>query len=330
MTLSFKTPLSLVRRATLGAGLGLAVSLAAICVMAQTRTTTLIVPYTAGSGPDAVARIIATKLSTLLGSPVIIENRAGASGNIGADAVAKAKPDGSTLMVTVNTFNATPALYKKLPYDPIEDFSPITKVGTSNLALVVNAAVPVQSFEALIALARSKPGALNYSSAGAGTTQHLAMEVLKKSFGLDILHVPYKGQSGATADVVGGQIQMTMMPVHTALPFVKAGKLRMLAVAREDRSPFAPSVPSFGEVGAGNLDLAVTFWLSGPARMPADLVAKLNKDIGTVLAMPDVKERFAAQSITPESSTPAQLADYVKRDVDRWRRFVTEQNITLD
>jgi tripartite-type tricarboxylate transporter receptor subunit TctC len=302
----------------------------ASAAMAQNRATTFVVPYTPGSGPDAVARIIAPKLSALEGVPIVIDNRAGASGNIGADFVAKAKPDGATLMMTVNTFNVTPALYKKLPYDPIADFSPITKVGTSNLALVVNAAVPAQDFQSLIALAKSKPGTLNYSSAGAGTTQHLAMEVLKKRYGLDILHVPYKGQSGATTDVIGGQTQMTMMPVHTALPFVRSGKLRMLAVAREDRSPFAPSVPSFAEVGAGNLDLAVTFWISGPAGMPPDVVAKLNKDIGTVLAMPEVKESFAAQGIVPESSTPAQLGDYVKRDVDRWKRFVTEQNITLD
>ncbi|MDB5964287.1 MAG: hypothetical protein JWQ72_787 [Polaromonas sp.] len=314
------------RRTALLAGLCLAAS----CALAQNRPTTLVVPYTPGSGPDAVARILAPKLGALLGGPVVIDNRAGASGNIGADFVAKAKPDGATLMVTVNTFNVTPALYKKLPYDPVADFTPIARLGVSNLALVVNASVPAQNFESFIALAKARPGTLNYGSAGSGTTQHLSMEVLKKRYGIDLLHVPYKGASGATTDLISGQTQVSMMPVHTALPFVRSGKLRMLAVARETRSPFAPDVPSFGELGAGNLDLAVTFWVSGPAGMPADVVARLNRDMGTVLAMPDVREQFAAQGITPELSTPAQLGDYIKRDIDRWKRFVTEQNITLD
>lgn len=308
----------------------LLVSLAASCALAQNRATTLVVPYTPGSGPDAVARIIAPKLAALIGGPVVIDNRAGASGNIGADFVAKAKPDGATLMVTVNTFNVTPALYKKLPYDPLADFSPITKLGVSNLALVINANVPAQNFESFITLAKAKPGTVNYGSAGSGTTQHLAMEVLKKRYGLDMLHVPYKGATGATTDLISGQVQASMMPVHTAMPFVRSGKLRMLAVARETRSPFAPDVPSFGELGAGNLDLAVTFWVSGPAGMPADLVARLNRDMGTVLAMPDVREQFAVQGITPELSTPAQLGDFIKREIDRWKRFVAEQNIVLD
>lgn len=325
--MTFRLDIKHTRRAAMLAGL----CVAAASVLAQTtRTTTLVVPYTPGSGPDAVARIIAPKLAALLGAPVVIDNRAGASGNIGADYVAKAKPDGSTLMVTVNTFNVTPALYKKLPYDPVADFSPIARLGVSNLALVVNASVPAQTFDSFIALAKAKPGTLNYGSAGSGTTQHLAMEVLKKRYGIDLLHVPYKGASGATTDLLSGQTQASMMPVHSALPFMRSGKLRMLAVARETRSPFAPDVPSFAEVGAGNLDLAVSFWVAGPAGMPADLLARLNRDLGAVLAMPEVREQFASQGITPELSSPAQLGDFIRRDIDRWKRFVAEQGITLD
>jgi tripartite-type tricarboxylate transporter receptor subunit TctC len=297
---------------------------------AQARNMTLIVPFTPGSGPDAVARVIAPRLSARIGMPVVIENKAGAAGNIGADLAAKAKPDGSTLMVTVNSFNVTPALYRKLPYDPVADFTPISMLGASNLALVVNAGVPAQTLEQLVALAKAKPGTLSYSSPGAGTTPHLAMEVFKKRYGLDILHVPYRGAAGATTDVVGGQTQLMMIPVHTGLPFVKQGRLRMLAVVRDTRSPFAPEVPSLGEFGAANLDLDVAFWLSGPAGLPAAEVARLNREVQAVLAMPDVKEAFAAQGITPEGSTPAQLGDYIRNDIARWKKFVTEQNITLD
>lgn len=296
----------------------------------QSKTVTIVVPFTPGSGPDIVARIIAPKLSLRLNQSVIVENKAGASGNIGADFVAKSKPDGATLMLTVNSFNVTPALYKKLPYDPIKDFTPIGKLGASNLSLVINSGVAANNLETFLTLARSKPGALAYSSSGAGTTQHLAMEVFKKRYGLDILHVPYRGAAGAITDVIGGQTQAMMMPLHNALPFVRQGKLRLLAVVKETRSPFAPDIPSFGELGAGNLELDVAFWLSGPAGVPSDLVTKLNSELFQVLSQADVKDAFALQGITPEPSTPIQLADFIKNDVSRWRRFVTEQNIMLD
>jgi tripartite-type tricarboxylate transporter receptor subunit TctC len=296
----------------------------------QQRNVALVVPFTPGSGPDAVARTIAPRLAARIGAPVVIENKPGASGNIGADFVAKAKPDGATLMVTVNSFNATPALYKKLPYDPLADFTPISRLGVSNLALVVNATVPAQNLDQLVALAKAKPGTLSYSSPGAGSTPHLAMEVFKKRYGLDILHVPYRGSSGATTDLVGGQTQLMMIPVHTGLPFVRQGKLRMLAVVRDTRSPFAPEVPSLGEFGASNLDLEVAFWLSGPAGLPAAEVARLNHEVAAVLAMPDVREAFAIQGITPQGSTPAQLTEYIRNDIARWKRFVAEQNITLE
>lgn len=304
--------------------------LAPLAVRAQSTKLTLVVPYTPGSGPDLVARTISPRLATRLNTPVVVENRAGASGNIGADAVAKARPDGNTLMVTVNTFNVTPALYKKLPYDPIADFTPIARLGVSNLALVVNASLPVQNLEQLVAYAKSRPGALSYSSPGAGTTPHLAMEVFKKKYGLDILHVPYRGSSGATTDLVGGQTQLMMIPVHTGLPFVRQGKLRMLAVVRDTRSPFAPDVPSLGEFGASGLDLEVVFWLAGPAGMQAADVTRLNRELTAILSMPDVKEALAVQGITPEPGTPQQLADYIRTDIARWKRFVAEQNITLE
>jgi tripartite-type tricarboxylate transporter receptor subunit TctC len=294
------------------------------------RVITMVVPFTPGTGPDAIARIVGPRLGARLGATVVVENKAGASGNIGTEFVAKAKPDGATLLATVNTYTITPALYKNLPYNPLTDFAPIGKVAVSNVALVVNAAVPAQNFEALIALAKAKPGALSYGSPGSGTPQHLAMEVLKKRYGLDILHVPYKGAAGANTDLLGGQIQMAVLPVHTALPFVKAGKLRMLAVSGDTRSAFAPDIPSLAELGAGNVDLSLYFWLAAPAGMPADQVAHLNRELVAVLATPEVKELFAAQGLVPESSSPAQISETIRRDIDRWKRFVAEQKITMD
>lgn len=319
-------------RRNLFCGLGLAaLALAAGNAFAQSgRVITLVVPFTPGTGPDAIARIVGPRLAARLGATAVVENKAGASGNIGTDIVAKAKPDGATLLATVNTFTITPALYKSLTYNPLTDFTPIGKVAVSNVALVVNPNVPVANFQQLIALAKSKPGALNYASPGSGTPQHLAMEVLKKRYGLHILHVPYRGAAGANTDLLGGQVEMAVLPVHTALPFVKAGKLRMLAVSGDTRSSFAPDIPSLAELGAGSVDLSLYFWLAAPAGMPADQVAQLNRDLNAVLATPEVKELFAAQGLIPETGTPAAIAEAIRRDVDRWKRFVAEQKITVD
>ncbi|MDB5880549.1 MAG: hypothetical protein JWP43_427 [Ramlibacter sp.] len=321
--------IALSRRSTLAALAALL--LPAGSSFAQTaRVATLVVPYTPGTGPDSLARIVGTRLGARMGTTFVVENKAGASGNIGADFVAKAKPDGSVLMVTVNTFTITPALYKSMPYNPVSDFTPIAKLAIGNLALVVNAGLPAQNFEALLALARSKPGTLSYGSPGNGTPQHLAMEVLKKRYGLDILHVPYKGAAGANQDLLGGQIQMAVLPIHTALPFVRAGKIRMLAVSGDKRAALAPDVPSMGELGAGNVDLSLYFWLAGPAGMPSEEVTRLNREVAVVLAAPDVKEALAVQGMVPATATPAQLGDTIKQDIDRWRQFVTEQKITAD
>ena len=306
-------------------------TLAGFDAAAQTpRVITFVVPFTPGTGPDAIARIVGPRLAARLGASAVVENKAGASGNIGTDFVAKAKPDGSTLLATVNTFTITPALYPNLPYNPLADFAPIGKVAVSNVALVVNAGLPVQNFQALVALARAKPGSLNYGSPGNGTPQHLAMEVLKQRYGLYIVHVPYRGAAGANTDLLGGQIQMAMLPVHTALPFVKSGKLRMLAVSGDTRSAFAPDIPSLGELGAGNVDLSLYFWLAAPAGMPADQVANLNRELVAVIATPEVKEQFTAQGLVPQTSSPAQIGEAIRRDIERWKRFVAEKKITVD
>ncbi|SNS88119.1 Tripartite-type tricarboxylate transporter, receptor component TctC [Noviherbaspirillum humi] len=292
---------------------------------------TLIVPYTPGTGIDIIARTVGPKLQERLGQPFIVDNRPGASGNIGAEAVAKAAPNGNTLMITVNTFTMTPALYKKIPYDPVADFTPISKLAFGSLALVVNPdALPVKSLDELASYAKARPGKINYGSPGNGTPQHLAVEILKERLGIDMVHVPYKGAAGANTDLLGGHIQLMVLPVHTALPFVRQGKLRILAVSGESRSVLAPDVPSMGELGIKNLDVDLYFWLAGPANLPKPVVARLNQEMAAIMAMPDVKESLMRQGLVPATSSPEEINDSIKKDVVRWKTFTRQHNITAD
>ena len=295
------------------------------------RPITFVVPATPGSGPDVVARTFGQKLSQRLGQPVVVDNKPGASGNIGAGLVAKAAPDGYTLMVTINNFVITPALYKTLPYDPIADFSTISRLAIGNLALVANPRVlPVQSLNDLASQARANPGKLNYGSPGNGSPIHLAVELLKQNLGLDIVHVPYKSMGGFMNDLLGGQVQLSIIPVHTALPHAKAGRLNVLAVSGENRSALAPDLPSFGEVGLKNVDIELYYWVAAPAATPRDIVQRLNQEAVAILAMPDVRDSLVKQGLVPSSSTPEAIASTVKADVARWKKFVDEAKITAD
>src|SRR3954470_23880400 len=236
-----------------------------------TRPITLVVPATPGSGPDMVARLFGQKLSQRVGQPVVVDNKPGASGNIGAALVAMASPDGYTLMVTINNFVITPALYKSVPYDPVADFATISRLAVGNLALVVNPRVlPVRSLNELTMYARANAGKLNYGSPGSGSPIHLAMELLKQKLGLDIVHVPYKSMGGFMNDLLGGQVQMSIIPVHTALPHAKGNRLSVLAVSGDNRSVLAPELPTFSELGLKDLDIELYYWIAAPARTPQD------------------------------------------------------------
>jgi tripartite-type tricarboxylate transporter receptor subunit TctC len=218
-----------------------------------------------------------------------------------------------------------------MPYDPVADFTPISKLAVGNLALVVNPAVlPVKTVSELTTYVRARPGQINYGSPGNGTPQHLAVEILKERLNLDMVHVPYKGAAGANTDLLGGQIQLMVLPVHTALPFAKNGKLNILAVSGEKRSVFAPDSPSFAEAGLQNLDVDLYYWIAGPANLPKPVVAKLNQEMSAILAMPDVKETLMKQGLVLETSTPEQIAASIKSDVSRWKKFVSEKNIKAD
>ena len=295
------------------------------------RPITMIVPYTPGTGIDIVARTLGPKITERWGQAIVVDNRPGNSGNIGAQAVATAPPDGYTLMTTVSAFAMTPALTKALPYDPIRDFTPIAKVATGSMALAVNPTrLPVKSLAELIAAARERPGKLNYASPGNGTPQHVGMELFKQRLGIDIVHVPYKGAAGAMQDLVGGQVEIAYLPVHTALPFAAAGKLRILAVASDKRSILAPDAPSFKELGFDNMDIELWYGIFGPARLPAEIVAKWSGELAAVLALADVKEALLKQGLVPAFAPPDALANLMRDDVARWRAVVEKAGIQPD
>ncbi len=311
--------------------ISLAIAGAAAAQTWPERPVTLIVPYTPGTGIDIIARTLSPRLAERLGYGFVVENKPGASGNLGADAVAKAQPNGYTLMITVNTFVITPALFKSLPYDPVNDFAVAGKLAAGNIALVVNPNVlPVKTLDELAAYVRARPGKINYGSPGNGTPQHLAVELLKQRLNLDMVHVPYKGAAAANTDLLGGQISLMVLPVHTALPFARAGRLNVIAVSGESRSVLAPDSPSFAELGLKGLDIDLYFWIAAPARTPREIIARLNREVTAILALPEVRETLLKQGLIPSSSTPEEMAAIIKADIERWKKFIAETKITAD
>ena len=306
----------------------LALPLAVFAQAYPGRPITLVVPYTPGTGIDIIARSVGPKLSERWGQPVVVENKPGASGNIGAAIVAKAPPDGYTMMVTVNTFTMTPALFPSLQYDPLKDFAPTGQVATGNLALVAHASLPAKNLQELAAAAKARQ--LSYSSPGNGTPQHLAMELLKRRLDVDILHVPYKGAAQALTDLLGGQVQLAVLPVHTALPHAKAGRLNVIAVSGESRSVLAPDSPSLAELGLKNLDIDLYYWIAGPAGLPREIVQKWNQELASVLALAEVRELLMKQGMVPAPGSPEAAARLIAADVERWRKFIAQTGIKAD
>ena len=259
----------------------------------------------------------------------MIENRPGASGNIGTEAVAKAPADGYTLLVTATTLVQSAVLFKTVPYDP-KALTPIGLAAIGNLSLVAHPSVPARTVAELVALAKAQPGKLNYASPGNATPHHLAMELLKLQFGLNLVHVPYKGTAGAVTDLLGGQIQLMFLPVHVALPLVKAGKLNMLASGGAQRSPVTPDVPSLAESGVKDIDVDIWYALLGPAGLPGDVVALLNGELVAILRDPETRAGLLKQGLSPATGTPAELAKLIEADLERWGRVVREARISAD
>ncbi|GAA4346740.1 tripartite tricarboxylate transporter substrate binding protein [Variovorax defluvii] len=292
---------------------------------------TLVVPYTPGTGIDLIARQLSARLPAVLGQPVVVDNVAGASGNIGSEKVARAKPDGYTLLVQVNTLVMNKSLYKSLAYDPVNDFTPVSLTSWGTLLLVTNPNVQKATTVAqVVAAAKSSPGKLTYATPGVGTPHHLSMALLMQSTGTELLHVPYKGTAGAVTDLLGGRIDYMFLPVHVALQHIQAGKLRAIATGSDKRLPQLPDVPTLAEAGiqAGNVDM--WYGVLAPKGTPAPVVARLNKEIGAILRQPEVATAFEAQGMVPASSAPGEFKDLIAKDAQRWAGVVQRGRITAE
>jgi len=295
------------------------------------RPVTLVVPFTPSSGSDTIARIIGPRLAAKWGQPVVVDNRPGASGNLGTAYVAKAAGDGYTLLMAINTHTITPAIYKSLPYDPLRDFSPVAKLAEADMALAVNPALAIKDMKSLVAYGKAQPGKLNYATPGNGTPHHLAMELLKSSYGVQFTHVPYKGISGALTDLMGGHVDLMFASVPSVRTHAQAGKVRLLAVTGDKRSSQLPDVPTFREQGFADMDV-VNAWYAvlAPARTPRELVARLNADFVAVMNTDEVKAELAQQGLQVSTGTPAQLDNLVRSDMARWKKVVDSAGITAD
>ena len=294
------------------------------------RNVQIVVPYTPGTGADIIARVLGPRLAERWNVGVIADNRPGATGNIGADFVAKAVPDGHILLMTATSFCTTPALSAKLPFDPVKSFAPVIQVAASELILVVHPQLPANSMREFIALAKRRPGQLFYASPGNGGPQHLTAELIKLETGIDIVHVPYKGMAGALTDLMGGNVQAMVSGIQTVAPQVRAGRLRMLATMGEKRSAAFPDVVTIQEQGLPTLVVETWYGLFAPAGTPAGVVAKLNADFNTLLQQSDMRESLARQDLNTVGGSAERFGDMVRRDLARWARVVTAAKIKAD
>ena len=295
------------------------------------RPVRMVVPFPAGGTVDAVARGIAQKLAEALRQPFVVDNRAGGAGSIGSEAVARAAPDGYTLLMgTASTHGSNPAVQKALPYDAVRDFAPVILVASTPYILVVHPSLPATTVAELLALARAQPARLNYGSYGAGSSNHLATELFRALTGVDIVHVPYKGGAPALADLLAGQVQMMFDVFATSGPQLRSGKLRLLGVGAARRSTLAPDTPTLAEAGVNGFEAGTFFGLFAPAATPRPLVARLNEEANRALMLPDVRERLAAAGAEPGGGSPEQLGQAVATEVAKWTRLVRERNLRFD
>ena len=327
-----KTPFRPTRRTGLALACAIAFA-AALPAAAQTawptRAVTIVVPFPPGGGTDTGARILAEQLSNRWGQPVLGENKGGAAGQIGADQVAKARADGHTLLMgNIGTQAINPSLYARLPYDADKAFAPVSLVAELPLALMVNPAVPAKNVREFIALAKDQPGKLSYSSSGAGGGPHLAAEMFKDATGTYILHVPYRGGGPAVADLLAGHVQLSFLTVFEASGHIKAGKLRALAVTSDKRVGALPDVPTLAEAALPGFNSISWIGLLAPSGTPKDVVEKISSDVRAVIAVDDVKSRFAGLGAVPAGSTPAEFARLIDNDRKRYAQIIRDRKIT--
>src|SRR5882762_8062510 len=294
------------------------------------RAVHITVPYTPGTGADILARVLGPRLAERWRSAVVVENRVGATGNIGTEYVAKAAPDGYMLLFTATSFGTNPALVRTLPFDPVKSFAPVVLAATSSVAVIVNPQVPAKSLREFIDLSKREPGKMHYSSPGNGGPQHLAMELLKLEAGIDLVHVPYKGAGGALTDLIGGHVQAMISALQTAAPHVQSGRLRMLAVMSGERSPAFPEVPTAKEQGWPQLEVETWYGLFAPAGTPVDVVTKLNRDINLLLHNGEIRELLSRQGMAAAGGTPERFGALVRQELARWTRVVDAAGIKAD
>ena len=308
----------------------LAASGAALAQSYPARPVRFIVPFAPGGNTDIQGRLIAQKLSDAWGHPVVVDNRGGAGGTLGVDLAAKAPPDGYTLVLaSYGNILVGPALYKKLPYDPVKDLAPVVLVSTPPGLLVANPVLPVKSVKELIAYGRANPGKLNYGSAGSGVWNHLFAELFKTMAKIEMTHVPYKGTGPAVTDVIGGQIQLSFAPFPTVLPHMKSGRLRALAVTDDKRSPLLPEIPTVAESGLPGYAAASWFAVLAPAGTPRPIVTTINQDINRVFQQPEVRAAFAADGSVPVGGTPEDLARSIGAGMTKWGQLVRDLGVQL-
>jgi tripartite-type tricarboxylate transporter receptor subunit TctC len=290
----------------------------------------LIVTFPPGGGTDALARLLGQELGKRVGQPILVENRPGASGNIAAEFVAKSAADGYTLLIINSSFAMNAGLFSKLAFDPIGDFAPVVMLATVPSMIAVHPSLPAKNLRELVALAKSRPGKLSFSSCGNGTPQHLGGEMLKRAAKIDMVHIPYKGCGPALADALGGQVPIAINTVANVMPHVRTGKLRAIALASPRRYGLAPDVPSVAEFGYRGIDVDQWYAILAPAETPADVVTFLNREFAAVVKDPSVRERMLAASFEPQTSTPERIGKIIRDDVAHWTKVIREIGIKID
>jgi tripartite-type tricarboxylate transporter receptor subunit TctC len=316
------------------AGVGIALALAAPMVSrAQdypSRPIQFVVPYTPGTTADVMARLLGTKISQRWNVPVVVENKVGAGGVIGTDAVAKAAPDGYTFLFVATSFGTIPALQPKMPFDPVRSFAPVSLLGTSAMTLVISNQFPATNLKEFVEQVKKQPGVVNYASPGTGSSQHLAMELFKQESGTNMVHVPYKGSSGALNDIIAGHVQASVVSVQSASAFVQGGKMRMLGVMSRERAQTFPQVPTLAESGYPNLQVETWYGVMAPAGTPPAIVNKMNAEINQLLTQADVKEAMAKQGLDPAGGKPERLEALVRNELKQWSQVVTRGKIVAE
>ncbi|HEY8251204.1 MAG TPA: tripartite tricarboxylate transporter substrate binding protein [Burkholderiales bacterium] len=294
------------------------------------RPVRFILPFPPGGGTDILGRLIAERLSAGLGQPVVTENRGGAGGNVGAEAAARSSPDGYTIVLVAPSLAISPTLYSKINYDPVKDFAPVSLVATVPNVMITQASAPVQNLQEFIAFAKGKPGALNFGSGGAGTSNHLAGELFNIVTGAKLVHIPYKGVNLAMQDVLAGNVHLVFIGIPAAAPHIKAGKLRALALVAPQRSSALPEVPTVAEAGLRDFEVTTWYGVLAPAGTPRNVVTRLNAELGKIMHSPELKEKLAATGTEPLTSTPEEFADYIKREIAKWGEVVRKAGVKAD